>query len=150
VKRWLSLLVFLIALSVLSGYMMSKASWVGKFGISFFYKQYTFLKIWWQGAIIVFSGLLLIFIIKALVRKALNNTSAIIVYIISLLLALAGLYFTYYDFRHDISHRLLGERFHIGAYLFWLGWISICLFYLLAKKPQKIPIAANKNNTGME
>lgn len=149
-KRWLSLLVFLIALSVLSGYMMSKASWVGKFGISFFYKQYTFLKIWWQGAIIVFSGLLLIFIIKALVRKALNNTSAIIVYIISLLLALAGLYFTYYDFRHDISHRLLGERFHIGAYLFWLGWISICLFYLLAKKPQKIPIAANKNNTGME
>lgn len=83
---------------------------------------------------IVFGGLLVLLIISALARKTLNPLSAIIANIISLLLALGGLYFTYKDFRHDISHRLLGEPFHIGVYLFWIGWISISLVYLFSKK----------------
>lgn len=133
-KRTIYLLIFLAALSLLSGYQISKASWVGKLGISLFYKQYNFLKIWWQAALIVFGGLLVLLIISALARKTLNPLSAIIANIISLLLALGGLYFTYKDFRHDISHRLLGEPFHIGVYLFWIGWISISLVYLFSKK----------------
>ena len=44
---------------------------------------------------------------------------------ISVLIALVGLYFTYNDFRHTLSHRWLGERFHLGAYLFWIVWIAI-------------------------
>ncbi len=133
-KRTIYLLVFLAALSLLSGYLMSKASWVGKLGISLFYKQYNFLKIWWQGALIVFAGLLILFIITALAQKTLKPLSATVANIASFLLALGGMYFTYTDFRHDISHRLLGEPFHIGVYLFWIGWISISLFYLFSKK----------------
>jgi hypothetical protein len=32
----------------------------------------------------------------------------------------------------------LGERFHIGAYFFWIDWIIISLFYLTQKKPETI------------
>ncbi len=140
-KRTLYLILFLASLSLLSGYLLSKASWIGKLGISLFYSQYGFLKIWWQGALIVFAGLLLVLILTALAGKALKPMYALLANIISLLLALCGLYFTYSDFRSDISHRLLGERFHIGAYLFWIGWLSISLFYLFSKNngPETFP-----------
>lgn len=53
-----------------------------------------------------------------------------VAHIIALLVAVAGLYFTYRDFRTDFSHNLMKERFHLGAYLFWIGWVSISLFFL--------------------
>jgi len=67
---------------------------------------------------------------KLLKRKA-NN-----LHIATIVLAAAGLFFTWYDFRHTITHRLLGERFHIGAYLFWIGWMIISLFYLTQQKKE--------------
>ena len=138
-KRTLSLLLFLAALSLMSGYLMSKISLLGKVGIGLLYKQYSFMKIWWQGALIIFGALLLILILSAIARQVLKPVTGIIVHILSLMLAIGGLYFTYNDFRNDISHRLLGERFHIGVYLFWLGWISISLFYLFSKKKVSAP-----------
>jgi hypothetical protein len=53
----------------------------------------------------------------------------------ALVLALIGLYFTYQDFRHNTAHRWLGERFHLGGYLFWIGWMAISVFYLIKKGP---------------
>jgi hypothetical protein len=131
-------LFFLLAiLSVVSGYLLSKASLVGKAGISLFYREYQFLKVWWQGALVVFGVLLLLFLIqRAIQSKAARGTSNL-VHVICILLALAGLYFTYNDFRHDLSHRLLGERFHLGAYLFWAGWVIVSLFLLSQKKPTR-------------
>ena len=126
-----SFLIFILALlSAISGYLLSKASLIGKAGISMFYKEYQFLKVWWQGALLVFGVLLLLFLVQGLVQRKVAKGTANFIHIILILLALAGLYFTYNDFRHDISHRLLGERFHLGAYLFWVGWIIISMFYL--------------------
>ncbi|MCU7550530.1 cytochrome d ubiquinol oxidase subunit II [Chitinophagaceae bacterium LB-8] len=131
-------LLFLIAiLSLISGYLLSKASWVGKAGISMFYREYQFLKVWWQGALAVFGVLFLLFLIQGTVQRKAARGRANLIHIICILLALTGLYFTYNDFRHDLSHRLLGERFHLGAYLFWVGWMMVSLFYMAQKKAVK-------------
>lgn len=125
---------FLALLSGISGYLMSKASLVGRMGINLFYKEYKFLKVWWQGALVVFGVLLLLTILQGFVQNKLALRKAKMIHIAAILAALAGLYFTYNDFRHTTTHRLLGERFHLGGYLFWLGWIMISLFYLTQKK----------------
>jgi hypothetical protein len=110
-KRTSFLLFLLAALSAISGYLLSKASLVGKVGISMFYKEYQFLKVWWQGALVVFGVLFLLFLLQAAIQKKAARGTANFIHIVCILLALVGLYFTYNDFRHDLSHRLLGERF---------------------------------------
>lgn len=122
-------IIYLGLLSLLSGSLFSKMSWVGSMGIRFFYKEYSFFKIWWQGALAVFIALLCLYGIHYLLQKKLYSR-ATLYHITGIVIALAGLYFTYADFRQTLSHRWMGERFHLGAYCFWLGWISICIFFL--------------------
>lgn len=142
-KRSLPFLLLLSGLSVLCGYLLSKASLVGKAGIDLFYKEYTFLKVWWQGALVIFAILFLLFIVQGIIEKRSNRRTAITAHMIAILMACIGLFFTYHDFRHTLTHRLLGERFHIGGYLFWVGWIGISLFYLFQKRQQTIEKAYN-------
>jgi hypothetical protein len=130
-----ALLVFILGcLSVTSGWLLSKASLVGRAGISLFYKEYRFLKTWWQGALTVLIVLILLLLLQGIAQRKLDRHKTNILHISMLLLSMIGLYFTYYDFRHTTSHRLLGERFHLGAYLFWIGWMIISLFYLNQNK----------------
>lgn len=135
--------VFLLILSVTSGYLMSKASLVSKVGMSLFYRQYNFLKIWWKGALLILVALTFLFYLHTLIQKKLSVKQGKTVHRIACFLSLTGLYFTYNDFRHTISHHLLGERFHIGVYLFWIGWIGISLYYLTNHKQeqeQQLPV----------
>lgn len=134
VKRTSVLVVFLAALAVLCGYLMSKASFIGRIGMTYVYKEYRFLKIWWQGALTVFIVWMILLIIQSIVEKNLSKRNATIVHVAFILLALVGLYFTYSDFQHTTSHRWLKEKFHIGAYLFWLGWIVISAFCIVQKR----------------
>lgn len=136
-KRAASLTLFLLILSILSGTLLASASWVGKVGIDMFYQEYTFLKIWWQGASLIFLVLMFLYALQSFAQKKLSVGAAKIVHIFAILAALCGLYFTYSDFRNDFSHRLLGERFHIGAYLFWIGWISVSVYLLFTKENNK-------------
>lgn len=129
-------ILILVLLSALSGFLLSKASLTGKVGISLFYQEYGFLKIWWQGALVIFSVLMVLLLLQAMAEKKLATQKAFLLHIIMILLAIGGFYFTWYDFRHTATHRLLGARFHTGAYLFWLGWILISVFYLTKKKIQ--------------
>ncbi|HTM93423.1 MAG TPA: hypothetical protein VL095_13465 [Flavisolibacter sp.] len=133
-KRTSLLVVFLVALATLSGYLMSKASFIGRLGMTYVYKEYRFLKTWWKGALAVFIVWILLLIIQTIVEKKLSKQKAIIVHVAFILLALVGLYFTYSDFQNTTSHRWLKERFHIGAYLFWLGWIIISVFCIVQKR----------------
>jgi len=135
----------LVLLSSVSGWLLSKATLIGRTGINLFYKEYRFLKIWWQGGLVVFAGLMAWMFIHYLIQKKLQRTNAVILYAGLLLVAIAGLYFTYQDFRNDFSHRLLGERFHIGAYLFWIGCMIITCFYLL-----RIFVTHKEQNSLME
>ena len=130
-KRNPALILLLAVLSVISGYLLSKASFVGKVGMSLFYREYLFLKTWWKGGLLVFVLLLLVFALHRFIQKKFGTGKARTLYILACIVAIAGLYFTYNDFRHTLSHRLLGERFHLGAYLFWFGWMAISCFHLL-------------------
>ncbi len=139
-KRNAIFLVILAMLSVVSGYLLSKASWLGRVGMTFFYKEYNLLKIWWQGAIAVYLFLLILFMGHSLIQKTLPAVTARLLHIIALMTAITALYFTYDDFTTDISHKLLGHRFHNGFYLIWIDWMLMCLFFAFKKKPAQPPI----------
>ena len=131
-KRKTVLISLLAFLSLLSGYLFSKVSWVGGIGISLFYKHYNFFKTWWKGGLLMFGILLILTGIHALFQLAPRKTG-LAAHITGLLVSLSGLYFTYLDFQTTISHRWLGERFHLGAYCFWMGWLIVSIFFLSEK-----------------
>lgn len=135
-KRISILVVILAALAALSGYLMSKASFVGRLGMTYFYKEYRFLKTWWKGALAVFVVWMIVLIVQTIVEKKLKKRTASLIHVVFILLALLGLYFTYSDFQHTTSHRWLKEKFHIGAYLFWLGWIIVSVFCMVQKRKE--------------
>lgn len=145
-RRSASLTLFLALLSVVSGYLLSKASWIGKVGISLFYQEYEFLKVWWQGALMVFGVLIFLYTLQSLVQRMASKSIATAVHLFALVAAFTGLYLTYDDFRQSVSHRWMGERFHIGAYLIWIGWMVISIYLLLSRKNAK----AMKEKVGMD
>jgi hypothetical protein len=133
-KKKIYLPVLLVILSFISGVLLSKASLVGRTGINLFYKEYKFLKLWWQGSFVVFMTLMVVYGIHTVLAKKLNRSVANKAHMLSVVVALAGLFFTYQDFKNTLTHRLLGERFHLGAYLFWLGWIIIAVYFLVINR----------------
>lgn len=146
-KRSFLLVVLLACISVVSGYLMSKASWIGRVGMTLFYREYNLLKIWWQGAIAVFLFFMLLYALHSFLQKKAGAATARFIHFILLLTAAAGLYLTYDDFTTDFSHGLLGRRFHYGFYLVWVGWVLICLFFLFKRKTQKTVIT-DQDKTG--
>lgn len=137
-RNYLLLLFILLCIAVLSGNLTAGMSFVGHFGISFFYKQFSFFKSWWQSALVCFILMMVIGIVLYFIDRTLNGIKRKTVQIILFLIFLAGLYFTFRDFRTDITHRWLGERFHVGIYLYWIGFCIISLFFALTDK-KKIP-----------
>jgi hypothetical protein len=145
-RRSASLTLFLAILAVVSGFMLSSASWIGNIGVSLFHSEYEFLRDWWKGAILVFTVWIFLYAVQSLILKISSHTVSNIVNIFAVVAAIIGLYFTYHDFRHNLSHRWMGERFHIGAYLFWIGWIIISAYLLMWAKN----IRAMKRKVGMD
>ena len=133
-KRTFLFILILAALSAFSGYLMSQMSWIGRVGISLIHQEYQFLKVWWQGGAVVFLVLLFIFLMHTLLHRALKRWLALLVHILLLLVAIGGMAFTYHDFDDDFTHSILKQRFHIGAYLFWVSWMLICIFFLTKRK----------------
>ena len=142
--RTVPFLLLLTGLSVVSGYLLSKASLVGRAGIHFFYKEYRFLKTWYKGAAAVLAVWLLLFGVHWLVQTKVGGNKAKWIHISAIAVAAIGLYGTYADFRADLSYRLLGERFHIGAYLFWIGWMLIAFFHLWPRPAASVSTPADK------
>ena len=128
--------VILTFLALLTGYMLSAISLVGRIGIGLFYHEYRFLKDWWKGALLVYIIWNILFIVHALLRKRMKPSKYTIVSIISITLALIGLFQSFVDFRHTLSHRWLGEPFHLGVYLFWIVWVAIVIYVSWQYKPR--------------
>ncbi|XZF16161.1 cytochrome d ubiquinol oxidase subunit II [Chitinophagaceae bacterium MMS25-I14] len=133
-KRTGPLVILLACLSLISGYLFSHMSWIGRVGINLMYKDYSFLKVWWQGALVVFIVFMALLVLQYVVHRYMPKSKANIVHLIALFAAVFGLYYTYHDFQHYYAHRWLKEKFHLGAYIFWFGWMAISLFYLFSKK----------------
>lgn len=139
-KNKLVLIISLAVFSLIDGYLLSAISLVGRVGISIFYTQYRFLKSWWKGAILVFVVWMFLLLLLSLLQRKAKKTVAAVVEWTVLIIAIAGLCMSYADFRTTLSHRWLGERFHLGVFLFWLGWIAISIFILLQKITASQPL----------
>lgn len=111
---------------------MSHSRWIAKVGITFLHKGYNFTKIWWQGAIAVFLIYIVLLSVHSFVQKRMAPNAAKSIHLLMLMAAIAGLYFSIQDFKHDISHHLLGWRFHTGVYLFWGGWMIMAMSFMSA------------------
>lgn len=129
VKRIISLNAILVPLAVIVGWTLSKATIIGKVGIHFLHREYAFLNSWWKGALLVWCVWVVLQIIQYRVWKRYHRNVNLTIQASFIFLAVFGLYFTYLDFR-TISHGLLGDRFHIGGYLFWIGWSIISIFFI--------------------
>jgi hypothetical protein len=132
-KRYLPLFSLLAALSLLAGYLLSRMSFLARTAISVFKKKYyyySFMKVWWKGALFNFTLLSMLLFLQLWLQSKLNMRNAFLMNFCFLILAIFGLYLTYNDFRTDLSHRLAGERLHLGFYLFWIGWMCISIFMM--------------------
>jgi len=128
-KKIISLNAILIALAVIIGWTLSKATIIGKVGIHFLHREYMFLNSWWKGALLVWGVWLILEIIQYRIWKRNRKNVNLAIQSTFIFMAILGLYFTYLDFR-TLSHGLLGDRFHIGGYLFWIGWCMISIFFI--------------------
>lgn len=129
-KKIVGLNIFFIPLAIIVGLSFSKATLVGKVGIHILHKELTFLNSWWKGAVFVWLIWILLEIIQFQVWKKCSRKTNLSVQLALLLIALFGLIYTYLDFR-TFTHSLLGERFHIGGYLFWIVWGAICVVFTI-------------------
>jgi hypothetical protein len=145
-KRTPLFIALLALIAVVSGCLMSGASWISRVGMTFFHKEYNFLKVWWQGTIALFLIFMLLFLFHNLLLQKLPLIAAKAVHVLVLLFAAAGLYYTHDDFTQNLSHRLLGWHFHYGFYLFWTGWILTCLFFIFKRK-RTITIITSSDKT---
>ncbi len=137
-KRAIELLILLAIISLASGYLMSQMSFAGRLGINLVHKEYKFLKTWWMGAAVVYGALLALYLIQSLLDKDMGYTVAKIIHFLLFLAAIGGFYLTYADFDDDFTHKILRQRFHIGAYLFWVGWMLISLYFITKKRALKL------------
>jgi hypothetical protein len=128
-KKLISLNAILIPLAIIAGWTLSKSTIVGKVGIHFLHREYAFLNSWWKGALFVWGVWVILEIIQYMVWKKKRRNINMTLQASFIFLAVLGLYYTYLDFR-SFSHGLLGERFHIGGYLFWIGWCIISIFFI--------------------
>src|SRR3954469_21871393 len=88
VRRFAPFGLFLLFLSCLSGYLMSKPSLIGKVGIDLFYREYKFLRTWWQGALAVFITLMVFLFLQGLIQRKLSRNTANIIQVVMILMAL--------------------------------------------------------------
>lgn len=142
-KKLLTLNAILIPLAIIIGWTLSKATIIGKVGIHLLHREYAFLNSWWKGALLVWGVWLVLEIIQYRIWKRNRRNINLMLQATFILLAVLGLYFTYLDFR-TFSHGLLGDRFHIGGYLFWIGWCMISIYFIKLRN-NEIETAENQD-----
>jgi hypothetical protein len=143
-RKWIPLLLLILLVSLTSGILMSRPSLSGRLGINLVYTEYKFLRTWWKGALAVMLVLSIFTIAQGLAQARMPQRRAALVHGLMILLAITGLYFTWSDFTNTTTHRWLGSRFHIGAYLFWLGWIAISIIFLSWYKDDQLALKINE------
>ncbi|MDR0792566.1 MAG: cytochrome d ubiquinol oxidase subunit II [Chitinophagaceae bacterium] len=129
-KKNTFLILLQAILSLIAGFLVSKMSWIGRVGINFFMPQYKIFKSWWQAGLLCFGIQVSVIFILWIVKKKASPTASFITSLVFLLIAIVGLYFTYNDFQTTISHRLMKEKFHLGFYIFWLGWMGSSIGFM--------------------
>ena len=134
-RNYFLLFGLLLFTALLSGILTSGISLVGRIGVNTFYKSYQFFRVWWQSGLVCLLLLLLVAGILYIIDRKFAGIRRKSILGAFLVLFLAGLYMTYSNFRHDLSHRWLGERFHLGVYLYWIGFCAADVFFIITTRP---------------
>jgi len=142
-KKLITLNAILVFLAIIAGWTLSKATLVGKVGIHVLHREYLFLNSWWKGALLIWGIWVVLEIIQYQLWKRYRWNINLTVQSSSIFLAILGMYFTYLDFK-TFSHGMLGDRFHIGGYLFWIGWCIISIFFIKLRNDE---IATEENQS---
>lgn len=121
------------AATALETYLISKISLIGRIGIATVHREYRLLRSAPKTFALFFGIQIVIILVLTISFSRMQRRFAVTIAWLLLLGGCAGLLLTYLDFLHTYSHRLLKERFHLGFYLFWLGWIGSCLVFLISK-----------------
>ena len=146
-KKVFTLILVQAILSLISGILFSKMSFIGRIGISVAYKEYTILKTWWKAALLVFVIQLSLILFLWLSKRFATYKTFALINLVCIIIGLIGLLYTYYDFT-STSHKYMNNQFHWGGYLVWIGWFISCLyFFFLRVKPKAIPIAEQNSST---
>jgi hypothetical protein len=131
----------------LEAYLISRISLIGKIGIAIFYKEYAILRSGLKTYFLFFGMQLLVIIILYIIKQKYSVRVTRIAGSMLIVAALIGLLTTYNDFQGIYFHRLLKERFHIGFYLFWIGWIGSCIFFMINGNEKKEAVIENQPDT---
>lgn len=124
-------------LCCIEAYLVSKISLVGKVGIALFYKEYGLLRSGWKTFLLFFLVQLALVLLLAYAEKKLPVKKLKLLISALFFTGLIGLWGTFYDFQYTFAHRILKERFHLGFYLFWIGWMSTCVYFLMIIRGRK-------------
>ncbi|MBW3518355.1 hypothetical protein [Flavobacterium sp. NKUCC04_CG] len=136
-----SILILIQAvIALLCGILMSKMSFVGRMGIQFLHRDYLIFKTWWKTALLILCIQLILIAIMMLVRYFSPVKTTKMVSVLFLVLGVIGAYATYIDFT-TTSHKMMKGSFHSGGYLFWVGWIISCIYFLFWNKKPKLVLA---------
>lgn len=146
-KKTILFLLLLALLSVISGLLMADMSWIGRVGVNLLHKEYKFMKVWWQGALVVYGVVLSLFIIHSVIHKRFGAIVSRIIHFLLLLCAAGLLYLAYADFEDDFSHKLMKEHFHLGVYIVPVCWMMICVFFISKRKASAATINADSKAT---
>lgn len=148
-KKILNLILLQGIISLISGILLSKMSLVGKIGITVVYTEYSLLKTWWKGALVVFLIQLILIAILYVAKRFAHYKNFVIINLVFIILGLIGVFFTYIDFT-TTSHQYMNSKFHTGGYLVWLGWFINCLyFFIFSVKSKQIQKATTDLNQGL-
>jgi uncharacterized membrane protein YsdA (DUF1294 family) len=133
------LIVIQAVLMAIAAYLISKMSFIGRLGINWFYQEYSLFKSPLKTGLLLFVIQMVLLGVQWFMNKRYDRKIANIVSSVLLIVALLGLYATYQDFQNTFSHKILNEKFHVGFYLFWLGWLSTCFYFLFGVRPTPPP-----------
>jgi hypothetical protein len=140
-KRLYVLIGFQALFTLLQTYLILRISLIGKIGIALFYKEYTLLRSGWKTFFLFFAMQMAVIAVLFIVSKRSSARAARTTAYALTGMAVVGLWLNFDDFLHTYSHRLLKERFHLGFYLFWAGWIISCVFFIRNPASGTAPIA---------
>jgi len=68
-KKGYLVILLLAIISIISGYLLSKVSWIGRIGINWFYSEYSIFKSWWKSSLLVFGIYIALYLVHWLVRQ---------------------------------------------------------------------------------
>ena len=98
-------------LSLISGVLISKMSFIGRIGVSTAYNQYAVFKVWWKTAILLFIVQFILALFLQTFKSKVSNNFARLLALLLIIVGGIGAYFTYIDFT-TTAHKVMNIKCH--------------------------------------